>query len=80
MQTCPHLRCINIGWNKVANLKSLTTTLHFLEKLKILVTAGNPISMLAIYRTYLTENLQLAHFDGEKYVKPEPPKPVEEPK
>jgi hypothetical protein len=51
-----------------------------LEKLKILVTAGNPISMLAIYRTYLTENLQLAHFDGEKYVKPEPPKPVEEPK
>jgi hypothetical protein len=35
--------------------------------------------MLAIYYTYITEHIQLAYMDGEKYVKPEEIK-KEEPK
>ncbi len=45
------------------------TNLASLHKLKILVAYGNPISMLAIYYSYLTEHIHLAYIDGVKYVK-----------
>ena len=51
-----------------------------LQKLKILTANGNPISLLKIYYEYITGNIEFKVFDGEKYVKPEPPKKVQPPK
>jgi hypothetical protein len=50
-----------------------------LNKLKVLVAYGNPISMLALYYSYITDNVVLMYMDGLKYVKQEEIK-VEEPK
>lgn len=75
----PELRCLNVSWNKIANLKDFTMSLAALGKLKILAAHANPISMLAIYYSYITEHIPLAYFDGQKYVKVEEVK-KEEPK
>ncbi len=45
-----------------------------MKSLKILIANDNPISLFKIYYQYITENVELRVFDGEKYVKPEPPK------
>lgn len=50
-----------------------------MDKLKVLAAHSNPISMLAIYYSYITEHIPLAYFDGQKYVKVEEVK-KEEPK
>ena len=75
----PELRCLNVSWNKIANLKDFTTNIAALSKLKVLAAHANPISMLAIYYSYITEHIPLAYFDGQKYVKVEEVK-KEEPK
>jgi hypothetical protein len=71
IQSFPELRCLNVSWNRIANLKTFVTNLAFLNKLKVLVSFANPISMLAIYYSYITDHIQLANIDGEKYVKVE---------
>jgi hypothetical protein len=53
--------------------------LAFCPKLKILVAHSNPISMLSIYYSYITDHIQLGFIDGIKYVKIEEVK-KEEPK
>jgi len=60
-------------------LKEFVTTLANLRYLKILVSFSNPISMLPIYYSYMTDHIHLAYFDGKKYVKEEPPKKEEKP-
>ena len=74
----PQLRCLNVASNNIKDLRAFVVLMADLERLKILVAYGNPISMLSIYRTYITDHLQLLYIDGEKYVKEEPKK--EEPK
>lgn len=65
----PELRCLNVSWNKITNIKDFTTNIAALGKLKVLASHANPFSMLAIYYSYITEHIPLAYFDGQKYVK-----------
>lgn len=64
LKMSPELRCINVSWNQICQLKEVVTNLGGLSKLKVLILNGNPISMLAIYYTYITDHLHLAYFDG----------------
>jgi Leucine-rich repeat (LRR) protein len=68
----PELRCLNISHNSLCDLKQCVTMLGGLGYLKVLVLFSNPLSMLPIYYCYVTDHLQLAHFDGAKYQKEEP--------
>lgn len=68
-QTFPELRCLNLSYNRLCRLKELTNVLGLLPFLRILASYNNPLSMLAIYYTYITDHLTLAYFDGSKYVK-----------
>jgi hypothetical protein len=78
--TFPELRCLNISYNRLCRLKETVNTLVLLPHLAILVTFNNPLSMLPIYYSYITDHLSLTHFDGVKYVKEEPkPEPPKEP-
>jgi hypothetical protein len=79
IQNFPELRCVNVSWNRIANIKDFVTNLAFLSKLKVLIAYANPISMLAIYYSYITDHIGLAYIDGNKYVKAEEVK-KEEPK
>jgi Leucine-rich repeat (LRR) protein len=51
------LRCLNIAHNQIVDIRRLVTSVKLCPKLKILATFGNPISMLAIYYTYITEQI-----------------------
>lgn len=73
------MRCVNVSWNRISNIKDFVANLAFLSKLKVLTSYANPISMLAIYYSYITEHISLAYIDGNKYVKIEEVK-KEEPK
>lgn len=50
----PSLRCLNIAYNKVENIRLLVQSIKKCPKLKILITKNNPISMLALYWEYIT--------------------------
>lgn len=67
----PELRCLNVAWNKICKLKEFVGSLGNCSKLKVLVAHSNPISMLNIYYSYITDHIQLAYIDGVKYVKVE---------
>jgi len=73
------LRCLNVAWNKICKLKEFVNNLSNCAKLKVLVAHSNPISMLNIYYSYITDHIQLGYIDGLKYVKAEEVK-KEEPK
>lgn len=73
------LRCLNIAWNRICKLKEFVSSLVHFQKLKVLVAHSNPISILNIYYSYITDHIQLGYIDGVKYVKVEEVK-KEEPK
>ena len=68
----PELRCLNLSYNRLSDLRNFVNVMGQLSYLKILISFENPISILAIYYTYITDHLRLAYFDGAKYVKEEP--------
>lgn len=71
MKVFTQLRCLNIAWNRINKLKEFVSYLGSCIKLKVLVAHSNPISMLNIYYSYITDHIQLAYIDGVKYVKVE---------
>lgn len=74
------LICLNVAGNKISDLRRFVGEVNNMNSLRILTAYDNPISLLKIYYQYITENVELRVFDGEKYVKPEPPKKTPPPK
>lgn len=50
----PQLRCLNVSYNRLEDIRQTVTSIKKCSKLKMLATMNNPISMLAIYWTYIT--------------------------
>ncbi len=65
----PELRCLNVSHNKISDLKLFVNNVANFHYLKILAAYQNPISMLKIYYSYITDHIVLSHFDGLKYIK-----------
>jgi hypothetical protein len=69
-----------VAGNRIGDLRRFVDGVKKMKSLKILTANDNPITLLKIYYQYITENVELRVFDGEKYVKPEPPKKNPPPK
>jgi len=69
----PSLRCLNLAYNQVSDIRKMIVSLKKLNKLKILSTFGNSISLLAVYYGQITNALDLKLFDNENYVRPPEP-------
>lgn len=65
VRRCPGLRCLNVGYNRIEEIRGFVAGLKkFTTKLKLLIAKNNPISMLALYWEYITTEIGLEFFDG----------------
>ncbi|KAI8929239.1 hypothetical protein BC831DRAFT_396609 [Entophlyctis helioformis] len=61
----PTIKSLDLAWNNLCNLVETVAFLGTLPHLKILCLQGNPLYLLAPYRSYVTGRLQgLVHLDG----------------
>lgn len=66
----PKLRCLNISYNQIKDIRGFVGYLKECIRLKMIICKNNPISLLPIYWEYITNEISLNYFDNEKYKKP----------
>ena len=66
----PKLRCLNISYNQIKDIRAFVSYLKECIRLKMIICRNNPISLLPIYWQYITNEISLNYFDNEKYKKP----------